>query len=112
MHKYAFELGRAYERKEVIAATGIEPIPTGGDWFTGYTTCMRPANPSFRCRRDHSQWHACEEAGQARVRIRGAGGLSSSAATSIASAGFQFHGSIASRSFMRAVGSRSRISVR
>lgn len=36
--KYAFEVDRHYERKEVIEMVGVTPIPTGGDWFTGYTT--------------------------------------------------------------------------
>lgn len=35
---YAFEVGAAYDRKDVIAAVGVDPVPTGGDWYTGYTT--------------------------------------------------------------------------
>jgi 5-methylcytosine-specific restriction protein A len=38
MPKFAFEVGRQYDRKEVIAITGVNPVPTGGDWFTGYTS--------------------------------------------------------------------------
>ena len=60
---------------------------------------MRPVNPSSHRHCDGSQCHACEEAGQFRVRISGAGGLSSSAATSIVAAGFQFHGSSVCNSF-------------
>lgn len=35
---YLFEQGRTYDRKEIIEVVGVQPVPTGGDWFTGYTT--------------------------------------------------------------------------
>lgn len=37
--KFIFEVDKAYERKEIIGqVVGVDPIPEGGDWFTGYTT--------------------------------------------------------------------------
>lgn len=30
--------GRAYSRREVLGALGISPIPTGGNWYTGYSS--------------------------------------------------------------------------
>lgn len=96
----------------LAARPGIGEINGLGDGLWAWYGRMRSANPTFLRPRDGSQWHACEDAGQFGRRIRGSGGLSSSAAMSTVAAGCQFHGSIASRSFMRAVGSRSRMSVR
>lgn len=36
--KYYFEVDRQYERRDVLEIVGVKPVPTGGDWFTGYTT--------------------------------------------------------------------------
>jgi 5-methylcytosine-specific restriction enzyme A len=30
--------GRTYTRKEVLVAIGVSPVPTGGNWYTGYTS--------------------------------------------------------------------------
>lgn len=62
--------------------------------------------------RDRSQWRACDRTGQLGTRISGCSGAASSAAMSRSAFGFQFHGSIASRSRMRAVGSRCRMSAK
>ena len=35
--KYAFEIGHSYTRGDVFGIVGLQPHPTGGDWFTGYT---------------------------------------------------------------------------
>jgi hypothetical protein len=55
---------------------------------------------------------ACKRACQFGTRISGSGRLASLAATPTVAAGCQFQGSMASRSRIRAVGSRSRMSVR
>jgi 5-methylcytosine-specific restriction protein A len=35
---FPFREGATYGRKEVLAAIGISPIPTGGNWYTGYNS--------------------------------------------------------------------------
>ena len=72
---------------------------------------MRPANPPGVRHGDRSQWRACDQARQFETRISGSGGAASSAVMSRAVLGFQFQGSIASRSRLRAVGMRCSTSV-
>lgn len=35
---YPFEIGEPYTRADVFNVIGLEPAPTGGSWFTGYTS--------------------------------------------------------------------------
>lgn len=32
-----YEVGKAYTRNDIFALLGLQPMPTGGNWFTGYT---------------------------------------------------------------------------
>ena len=38
MDEKVFLVGNKYSRKDIFQLLGITPEPTGGNWFTGYTS--------------------------------------------------------------------------
>lgn len=38
MNGKMFLVGNKYSRKDIFQVLGITPEPTGGNWFTGYTS--------------------------------------------------------------------------
>jgi len=34
--KWSFDVGRKYKRSDIFTVLGLDPHPSGGDWFTGY----------------------------------------------------------------------------
>jgi 5-methylcytosine-specific restriction protein A len=38
MVQFEFKVGHTYDRKQVLEQVGVQPLPHGGDWFTGYTS--------------------------------------------------------------------------